>query len=281
MIRGLFTAASGMLAGERRQDVLANNLANANTIGYKKDDSLMRSFPEMLLYAVNDHTGSGPQGIRPGMPDVGAVGTGAFLEEILPRFTQGTLKPTNNKYGYAIIDVDRPLNPQAPDARRKTFFAVTDGSGSSFVTRDGEFHVNQQGFLMNAAGLFVQAVDDQGLPAANSRIKLNDTGTSLEAGTVEENGEFTVNEAYRFDAVDVLDTDRLQNAGNGGFRYDPANLGARTGEVRQGFLEGSNVDLTETMTDMIAVMRSYEANQRVIRTLDGTLDKAVNSLGRI
>ncbi len=269
-----------MVAGERRQDVLANNLANVNTAGYKKDDSIMRSFPEMLLYSMNDHTGSGPQAISPASPSVGTVGTGAFLEEVLPRFTQGVLKSTTNKYGYAIIDADRPAGGNATDSRRKTFFPLADAAGNRFVSRDGDFRPDARGFLVNAAGLFVQAVDANGLPAENSRVQVNGAG-NLVAGRVDGNGQFTADPTLRFDAIDILDPDKLQAAGNNGFRYDPANAAAKTGEVRQGFVERSNVDLAETMTDMIAVMRNYEANQRVIRTLDSTLDKAVNVLGRL
>lgn len=299
MIRGLFTAASGMLAGERRQDILSNNIANINTVGYKKDDSLMRSFPEMLLYAVNDHTGSGPQAINPGMPNVGAIGTGAFLEEVLPRFTQGILKPTDNKYGFAIVDPDR-TNP-----KEKSFFVYNDQNGESMFSRDGDFHLtpkdqNNGSFLVNSAGVYVQAVGDDGKPVKNSRVRFNYNDNMYEVVTVDNTG--TVANTIRTDkdiknvlaVVDVTNTDRLSNVGNGMYKILPAGQGqaqqqdlvnpnrtAATGEIRAGFVEGSNVDLTESMTDMIAVMRSYEANQKVIRTLDSTLDKAVNSLGRI
>lgn len=278
-----------MLAGERRQDVLANNLANVNTTGYKKDDSVMRSFPEMLLYSLNDHTGSGPQAIAPGMPSIGAVGTGAFLEEVLPRFTQGILKQTANPYGYAIIDAERP----DPNDKRKTFFVLNGENGESLFSRDGDFHLtpedaNRNAFLVNAAGLYVQAVDGEGKPVSNSRIRLREEGTGLEAGRM--NGDvFEPDPDLRFAAVDVANTDRLRDLGNGAYRLVPAApdeqaedlLLPATGEIRKGFLEGSNVDVSETMVDMIAVMRSYEANQRMIRTLDNTLDKAVNVLGRI
>jgi flagellar basal-body rod protein FlgG len=283
MIRGLYTAASGMLAGERKQDIISNNLANVNTVGYKKDDSLMRSFPEMLLYSMNDHTGSGPQQVIPGSPGVGSLGTGAFLEEVLARFTPGILKPTNNKYGYAIVDkpVPDPNSPTGVNEKEKSFFALNDGNGGTLVSRDGDFHTDQQGYLINAAGLSVQAVDADGLPVANSRVRLNNTETGLIAGRVDAAGQFTEDAALRFGIVDVLNADLLQNGGNNAYRVEADNLGQASGEMRQGFVEGSNVDMAQTMTDMIEVMRAYEANQRVIRTLDSTLDKAVNSLGRL
>lgn len=283
MIRGLYTAASGMLAGERRQDIISNNLANVNTIGYKKDDSVMRSFPEMLLYSINDHMGSGPQQVSAGGSTVGSLGTGAFLEEVLTRFTPGILRPTNNKYGYAIVDgvIPDPNSPTGINEKEKSFFALNDGNGGTFVSRDGDFHPDEQGYLVNAAGLYVQAVDADGLPVANSRVRLNNTETGLVAGQLDAAGQFTEDAGLRFGIVDVLNTDRLQNAGNNAYRVEAGNIGQARGEMRQGFVEGSNVDMAQTMSDMIEVMRAYEANQRVIRTLDSTLDKAVNSLGRL
>ncbi|GAX89639.1 flagellar hook-basal body protein [Effusibacillus lacus] len=274
MIRGLYTAASGMLAGERRQEVLSNNLANVNTVGYKKDDSVMRSFPEMLLYSLNDHTGSGPQRLDPNSPSVGAVGTGAFLEEIITRFTPGTLKPTKNQFGFAIVDSS--ANPL-----QRSFFPMADQEGNTFLTRDGDFHPDSQGFLVNGAGFYLQAVGTDGKPVANSRVRVNNEGTPIPG--LMENGEFAENAAgLRFDLVHVANVEKLQNVGGGRFRFQEDNLTTdRSGEMRQGFLEGSNVDLAEAMTDMIAVMRNYEANQRVIRVLDSTLDKAVNQLGRL
>lgn len=243
----------------------------------------MRSFPEMLLYALNDHTGSGPQQVAPGMQSVGSVGTGAFLEEVLPRFTQGTLKPTNNKYGYAIVDkpIPDPNSPTGINEKVKSFFALNDGNGGTMVSRDGDLHLDQQGYLVNGAGLYVQAVDANGMPVANSRVRVNDTETGLIAGRVDNNGQFAEDGGLRFDIVDVLNVDRLQNVGNNAYRVDLANLGRGQGELRKGFVEGSNVDIAQTMSDMIEVMRTYEANQKVIRTLDSTLDKAVNSLGRL
>ncbi|BCJ87745.1 flagellar hook-basal body protein [Effusibacillus dendaii] len=276
MIRGLYTAASGMVAGERRQDVISNNLANVNTIGFKKDDSIMRSFPEMLLYSLNDHTGSGPQSISPGMPNIGSVGTGAFLEEVLTRFSQGPLKATDNKYGYAIEDVEHPGEP-----RRASFFPMEDAQGNSYVSRDGDFHLDTQGYLVNSAGFFVQAVDATGKPIPNSRVKFDEQSGSLVAGMAVGVGGFQLNTNLQFKIIDIQDTNQLQQAGTGSYRYNPASVATGTGELKKGFVETSNVDVAQAMTDMMAVMRSYEANQRMIRTLDSTLDKAVNSLGRI
>jgi flagellar basal-body rod protein FlgF len=286
MIRGLFTAASGMLAGERKQEIISNNLANINTVGYKKDDGVMRSFPEMLLYAVNDHTGSGPQAIGPGTPTMGSVGTGAFLEEVLTRFTPGMLKQSTNKLARAIID-----NPANPDTQ-KSFFLVTDRNQQSYVSRDGDFHTDTDGFLVNNGGHYWQAVETYEDPITgesrarivpNSRIQVGQNGTDLVIGTLDEEGVFTPDDTGTLSLgfVDVENVNKLKAVGNGAFQFDETNLFGGTGEIREGFVEGSNVDLTAAVTDMISVMRSYEANQRVIRTLDSTLDKAVNSLGRL
>lgn len=282
MIRGLYTAASGMLAGERQQDVISNNLANINTAGYKKEDSIMRSFPEMLLYSLNDHTGGGPQGITAGMPNVGKIGTGAFLEEVLPRFSPGIMKQTSNKYGFAIQDADILVDPNDPAKGlkdEKSFFFVDDGKGGSLVSRDGDFHVDGEGYLQNSAGYYLQAADDQGKPVPNSRVHWNEQTGQPETGILN-NGQFTTDPALKL-LTNVTNTNKLESFGNNAYKIDPQYLGAGQGELQAGFIEGSNVDATAAMTDMISVMRLYEANQRVIRTLDSSLDKAVNSLGRL
>jgi len=98
MIRGLYTSASGMLAESTRNDVTSNNLANINTTGYKKDVAVFRSFPDMLIQRINDQKKTDPQ---PKI-NIGTLGTGAMVDEVITSHEQGTFRQTSNPFDLAI-----------------------------------------------------------------------------------------------------------------------------------------------------------------------------------
>lgn len=95
MLKGLYTATSAMIAQERRTEMLSNNIANANTPGYKADEGAMRAFPEMLLSRMESgrfQTSSGKGFSVPLQSPIGGINTGTYMQELIPQFTQGTLK---------------------------------------------------------------------------------------------------------------------------------------------------------------------------------------------
>jgi flagellar basal-body rod protein FlgF len=282
MIRGLYIATSGMTANERLQEVISNNIANANTVGYKDDTGVIRSFPDMLLYRMNDGA-NGPGAHNPG--PVGKLSNGALLEEVLPRFVQGALQPSDNPYAQAIVD-NPPTNPQEPN--RRSYFAVLDPkTGQKMYTRDGDFHVDPvNNMLMTSTGEFVLPMDNKtNTSAANMRIAVDPkTGdrhivdAQGNRATVVNNTSVQYDTLFHEGIVDITDSSKLNKYGDTNFVGGTEAQG--TGEVQKGQLEQSNVDLSTSMVSMMNVMRSYEANQKMIRTLDDTLDKAT-SVGRI
>lgn len=306
MIRGLWTAASGLLAGERIQDMLSNNLANVNTNGFKGQDGIMRSFPEEMLYATNDHTGSGPAGINPAYA-LGRLGQGAYLQEMLPRFTQGTLKPSENRYAFAIEDrvPDEMLDANGKpfsgvQSVERSFFAVEGPNGAGTVlTRDGDLTVSAEGFLKTTTGGYLLSVDAQGQPVANSRLAVDPVThaiTPYQYNGATAKYDRQLGPATRdLGLVTVDHAEKLIDEGNGVFSLGGAKsvvlgqalpggngqLATSAGTARRGFVEGSNVDPAKTMVDMISVMRNYEANSRVIRTMDQTLQKACDEVGKV
>ena len=97
MFRGFYTAATGMFAQQRRTELLTNNMSNANTPGYKSDQSSIRAFPEMLLQEFGKQNVPGQNGLKtPSASFVGAINTGAYLQETMPAFAQGALEETGN-----------------------------------------------------------------------------------------------------------------------------------------------------------------------------------------
>lgn len=299
MLRGLYTAASGMIAEQRRHDTVTQNIANLNTPGYKSVNTVAHSFPEMLISLMGDKQSG--QGSR-----IGKLMTGVFAEESLPAFTQGDLKETGNDTDFALISqlslIDPATGqPYAFDASGKfvtedgeviyqpqAFFAVQDNAGNVRYTRDGSFNVNTAGELRTSTGYRV-------LDVTGNPIVLN-PGLSVSTLTSDESGNLMALDntgiPVNLGTLGVTIIERpyqLVREGNGVFRVaDEEAAGVRDlvpgtdgAVVRQGYLEVSNVDAAQAMVDVMAAQRAYESNQKVIQYYDRSLDKAVNEIGRV
>ena len=297
MLRGLYTAAAGMVSQQRRHDTVTNNIANINTPGYKQVNAVERSFPEMLVSLMGgDHN---PRG------SLGKLNTGVFAEESLPQYTQGDVTESGNITDFALVAdltaVDPSTNePIVFDAngrkvldngevmyKPQAFFAVQNANGETRYTRDGRFKVNDQGELLSSTG--AKVLDGNGQP-----IILNAPITSLR---VNAKGEWldgtSGNPVTTINPIGVTRIDNpnlLIREGDGNYKFtneeDAANnagpLGANDAmEIRQGSVERSNVDSAQSMVDKMAAARAYEANQKIIQYYDRSLDKAVNEVGRV
>ncbi|ASS77083.1 hypothetical protein CIG75_02050 [Tumebacillus algifaecis] len=268
MIRGLYIANSGMHANERMQELISNNIANAKTIGYKSDTGIVRSFPEELILRINDFEG----GVGAANKQLGRMSTGTFLEEAVPRFVPGVLVSSKNPNAYAIVDNPAPAN----EPNRRSYFSVLNGNEVMY-TRDGDFKTQVgTNFLITTSGDPVLPVNvATGLPQNDARIRVRQDGGYEYTNA---NGA-PYNQAVRFGAVDIIDSTKLEKYGDTYFTSAAAPVRG-TAVVEKGQLEQSNVDLAGSMVSMINVMRTYEANQRMIKSLDGVLEKAV-SIGRL
>ncbi|MFD2170171.1 flagellar hook-basal body protein [Tumebacillus lipolyticus] len=271
MIRGLYIANSGMHANERMQEIISNNIANANTVGYKSDTGIVRSFPEELILRINDWQG----GVGAQNKVLGEMSTGTFLEETLPRFMPGVLQKSSNKNAYAILDNLPPVN----EPNRRSYFPVLNGNQTMY-TRDGDFKTQVgTNFLVTSSGDPVLPIDGRtGLPINDARIRVQANGDYqyvTAAGAAYPPGQANP----QLGTVDIIDSTKLEKYGDTYFTSAAAPVRG-TGQLERGQLEQSNVDLPGAMVSMINVMRSYEANQRMIKALDGTLEKAV-SVGRL
>lgn len=281
MVRGLYTGASAMIAQMRRIDVLANNLANVNTPSFKRDSTLMKAFPEMLIRRINDDgVRIIPIGSYDLMPVVGKLGTGVEVSEVYTRFIQGSLKQTENDFDLA-LDGDG-------------FFSVMTEEGERY-TRNGSFLIDSDGYLVTKDGHRVLGEN------GTIQIKKNNF-------LVDEDGNVFVNDEYTDDPQrlvsmeenewnDTVLVDRLKivsfpkvrhikKIGDSLYREteysEPAFvIEEERPKVFQGFLESSNVNPVTEMVNLIEVHRNYEANQRMIQAHDGALGRAVNEVGRI
>ena len=249
MIKGLYSAFNGMEAAWKYQDVLANNISNANTAGYKRETASQTAFADVLLSqqaAVPAPIAARIQGV------VGQIGTGTFIADFTTDYSQGMLQNTGNE-----LDV----------ATQAGFFQVQSPDGTNFYTRDGRFGRDANGDLVTSQGYYV-------LNSSGSHINLPPDRVTIDtAGAISRDGNV-------IDQINVVDFTpaQLTRAGESFFTSTDAGTPVQGG-IRQGFLEGSNTNLTEELTTLLAVQRTYQANQAVLARLDGTLDQAAGQLG--
>jgi flagellar basal-body rod protein FlgG len=227
MERGLYIAASGMLTEQVRQDLIAHDLANASTAGYKPDRVSSKSFGDMLLTDT-----------RTGAP-VGPLGLGTQISKQVTDMSSGPIRDTHEPLDFAVEGTG--------------FFAVQTSKGVRY-TRDGQFAASARGTLVTAAG-------DDVLGAGGAPVRIGADG-KVAPGAI---GVVTVANARR-------EGDNLFTGTAGG---------AAPGTIRTGALEGSGVDPVTTMVEMIGSLRAFESGQRVITTIDSTLQKATNQVGSI
>ncbi len=277
MIRGLYTGASGMVVQMRKLDALSNNLANVDLTGYKKDLTVTKAFPEILLRRTNDKgVHVFPPGSVDSAPVVGRLGTGVELSEVFTVYTQGSLKETGNPFDIALDG--------------KGFFTVETPDGERY-TRNGSFLIDDNGLLVTKEGLPVLGengpiylklnnfmIDQQGRIYQNADLAED----PRRLVSMEENDWADTEYVDTLKVVDFMDTRYLEKQGSSLWRDTPESgfpVGARLGsetKTIQGFLEASNVNPVTEMVNMIEVNRAYEANQKVIQTHDNLAGKLIN-----
>jgi flagellar basal-body rod protein FlgF len=276
VLRGFYTAASGMLSQQRRVEMLTNNIANANTPGYKADQASLRAFPEMLLARLDTATipTKEPRSFR-NQTTLGSIHSGVYIQEMMPNFVQGALKETGQKTDMALVDGNLPVDEAG--IKGAIFFMVQNGNGETRYTRNGNFTLDAQGFLTTNEGFYV--LDENG-----ERIQLtSETFQVTPDGTIVENDVRVARLGIAF----ASNPNNMVKEGNGLFRSEDGVLPSAvnnpnvTYQIQQGFLERSNVDVARSMTDMMSAYRAFEANQKILQAYDKSMDKAVNEIGRI
>ncbi|WP_418791118.1 flagellar basal-body rod protein FlgF [Phosphitispora sp. TUW77] len=250
MIRGLYTSASGMLAELSRNDVTSNNLANVNTTGYKKDTAVNSAFAQMLIQRVDDRK----QTDISQRPVIGTLGTGAIVDEIVTIHEQGQLRESSNPFDMAIAG--------------NGYFVVQNDNGT-YYTRNGSFTVDGEGYLVTSQG---DMVVGQAGP-----INLGDANDVVVdgSGNISANGE----NIGTLRLVTVANQQELTKVGDSLFTGGQVVDGI-DGQVKQKFIESSNVNVITEMVNMITTMRAYEANQKIISGHDNTLSQAMQ-VGRL
>ncbi|MCM1386933.1 MAG: flagellar hook-basal body protein [Bacillus sp. (in: Bacteria)] len=258
MLKGLYTAYTGMIHEQHRMDVMTNNLANANTNGFKKEGATSQSFDSVLAYKIKDTSQAGNLPKR-----IGDMTLGVKIGENYVDYSEGPLKETGN-----VLDLALSSN-----GFFRVEFTNKAGDVSEKYTRDGNFTMTAQGYLVTQDGDFV-------LSDTGRRIRLN---TALDIGidrmgNIYQDGGLVAT----LGVTDFEDYNYLERYGENYFEaIDGARRAEAETEVYSGYLELANMSVVTEMVNMIAIQRHYDANQKVITTYDDTLDDAVNQTGRV
>ena len=256
MVRGLYTACTGMVNQMARLDVISNNLANSDTTAYKKEGSTSQSFDSVLTIKINDSS------VKYIPQPVGNMSLGVKIGETYTNYSDGNLEETGNTLDVALAG--------------KGFFAISyadrNGNESIRYTRDGNFALSADGTLVTKDGDFI--LDENGdminIPPGTD-ISINESGIIYASGQ----------EVARLQMVDFEDYNYLKKFGENMYiAVDGAVTQEANCKVYQGYLEASNVNVIDEMVEMISVTRDYESNQKIIQSIDSTLETAVN-LGRL
>ncbi len=257
MVRGLYTAFTGMINEQNRLDTISNNLANSDTVGYKEENTVSQAFKDMLAIKIRD--GSNGYVDEP----IGNMSLGVKIGETYMNWDQGSLRETGNTYDLALEGTG--------------FFnvKVTDSSGNekTYYTRNGSFTRTAEGYITDS--------DGNRLQGEGGDIQIPDDASEV---VIKNDGSVYADDVY-IDTVKVTDFEDYDYLKLYGKNFYEAVDGATTKDssamIEQGYTEQSNVNVIDEMVTMINITRAYEAGQKMIQTQDSLLDASVNQVGKV
>ena len=253
MLRGLYTAYTGMMNEQYRMDIMSNNLANADTTGFKKEGSTSQAYSEVMAVKIKDVSEN------PNTPKrLGTMSLGVKIGETYTDFSQGSLRDTGNTYDIAI----------GGDGFFNIEFTNKSGETSTKYTRDGGFTLTKDGYLVTKDGDYVLG--------ENGRIQLSTTAGSTvidQSGNIYQDDRLVASlKLTEFEDTNYLTHygETMWDAKEGAVAKD-----ADDAKVYQGYLEMSNASVVKEMVNMITISRQYESNQKMLTTFDDTLEKSM------
>lgn len=266
--KGIYSAVSGAMAQSARLDTIANNLANVNTTGFKKDQQI---FSEYLTAHEKEQQLMNVPRIPASIESFYDMqgGDTAYVNPAgsYTSFSQGALRPSGSPLDMGI--------------EGNGFFEIMTPQGLRW-TRNGSFRIDNLGRLVTKEGHPV--LRDGAQDPAQRAIQLNSPNVTIShAGEIFEAG----NVIGRIAVVEFSTTDVLRKEGNSMYRVErdpnlpPITVPSQNSRVHQGFLEGSNVNVVQEMTDMISANRVFEATQQAIKAHDLIDDKLINQVGKL
>jgi flagellar basal-body rod protein FlgF len=268
--KGIYVATSGGMAQERAMEIISNNIANTSTNAFKADRLVFSSFINNSS-RVPPIAPPSPSEIRAGFTSLAQndsiykIGSQGYTD-----FSQGSLVSTNNPLDVA-LDGDGFIAVETPDGER--------------YTRGGSLKLDDHGTLVTSEGYAVLDASDRQI-VVPSRVNLSGNGIDntikiMENGVVNVVNEYEAWQAGRIKIVDFSDKTRLEKIGTGLYKAaDEAQPEPSGASVRQGFLEGSNINPVAEMTRMITGLRAYESFQKAIQSHDEMDQRLISDVAR-
>lgn len=259
MDKTLRTAATGLTAQQRYVEIISNNISNVNTTGFKKTRP---EFQDLLYETLRPAGNSGRIGVEP-LNEV-QIGSGTQLTSTAKIFSQGDIVETNNNLDMAIVG--------------EGFFIIRKPDNTLAYTRDGSFKIDRNGNMVTTTGFFLDPGFNIPNDTVDMQISREGVVSVISEGSVESNVIGQI-ELARF-----INPAGLKAIGDNLFVETPASGESifyqpgtnNTGEIYQGHIESSNVDVVEEMVNLITAQRAYELNSKSVRTADEILNTAVN-----
>ncbi|QWU80166.1 flagellar distal rod protein FlgF [Campylobacter novaezeelandiae] len=269
MQNGYYQATGGMVTQFNRLDVITNNLANINTSGYKRDDVVIADFKRIFKETqdelpIQNHTRDASRFVNTTVDRVPQI------DQEYTDFTMGSLKTTNNPLDLAIT-------------REDAFYLVQTNNGEIRLTKDGNFQLDDEGYLVNKQGYKVLNSNYFDNPE-NAWIKVNENANYI---NVDKNGNISVdgNQNSRLFIAQVDDIRALQKDGDNVYKIDDLTRIRdldNSNSVRQGFSQGSNVNPVTEMVGLIEANRMVEMYQKVMTAhMDDLNQDAINKLASV
>lgn len=258
MIRGFYTSVSGLITLQNEQEVTTNNIANVNNNGYKKRQLIKESFEDVMI--SNRQKLSGDKYVK---NDIGNLNLGVKVSDVETTFTQGAFKSTDSMTDFAI------------DGRG--FFVAQNGNNEVY-TRDGNFKINQNGYLITNDGSEVLGINNA--TGAKEHIYIGNSKFSLDGeNNIDIDGIGPTHKLMTAD-FENKDYNSLEPLGD---NYITKNnpIYNTTVSVRQNVLESSNVDSSAELVKLMEIKRQFETNQKFVKMQDETVQKAASELGRV
>lgn len=264
ILRGLESAANGMQALINQNDSTANNVANVNTVGFKKQNLVFKDIYDANIVDVSKQTDD----IR----DLGSLSVGSQVQKVTYDFQQGVLDKTGNTFDLAI--------------EGDGFFKIQSNDGTTSYTRNGSFTMNNKGFLVTKDGDYV--LDEK---SKRIKIKTNDVVMrSINDIIINSDGQIELNNEQNPIVMQKVGIFDFQNKEDmtylGGSKFRPTDtttnreLKAEKFSLEQGSLELSNANVVNEMIKTINTSRNYESLSKIVKTSGDTLDKAIQ-VGRL
>ena len=250
MLKGFYNLASGVLTHQRNLNVVANNMTNVSTPGYKQDRYTATTFGQVMYSRVGNQDSEGTE--------IGELSYIRTTSDIDTDFTQGVLEPTG-------ISLDFAINGNG-------FFAVEDAEGAVGYTRGGSFSLDGEGYLYLAGGGRVLDPNGEPIQLESDRLYADGRGVLYhEEGTVlGQIGLFTFEDEGALERNDM-----------GLFTGEGAQADNGAGVILSGYLERSNTDLIKQMTEMVTYQRSLQSATQIMKMYDSVMSKATNEVGRL